>query len=116
LPVGLTSSWIGCHADRPELAELFGDDIAVQARPTRSTGAARHSLYCCSGIPVPIERLTVEFPGDPEHLIFNGPKMRRCGETVSVDQRIGPNARVRPDYLRGFRFHALRHPDCAFRA
>jgi hypothetical protein len=44
-PVGLISFWIGCHADPPELAELFGDDIAVRARRTRSTGAARHSLY-----------------------------------------------------------------------
>jgi hypothetical protein len=29
-PVGLTSFWIGCHADKPALAELFGDDIAVR--------------------------------------------------------------------------------------
>jgi heme oxygenase (mycobilin-producing) len=43
-PVGLTSFWIGCHADRPELAELIGDDIAVRARRIRSTGGARHSL------------------------------------------------------------------------
>ena len=41
---GSNSFWIGCHADRPELAELFGDDIAVRARRTRSTGAARYSL------------------------------------------------------------------------
>ena len=90
----------------------------LPSRPVvpRATGAARHSLYGCSGSPLPIERLTVEFPGDPEHLIFNGPKVRRCGETVTVDQRIGPNARVRPDYLRGLPVPRSAPPDCAFRA
>ncbi len=43
-PVGLISFWIGCHADPPELAELFGDDLAVRARRTRSM--ARRVIRC----------------------------------------------------------------------
>jgi heme oxygenase (mycobilin-producing) len=44
-PVGLTSFWIGCKADRPELAEFFATILPFGPGCTRSTGAARHTPY-----------------------------------------------------------------------
>jgi integrase len=81
-----------------KFAELQNGE-RVPGRPKSDAGLRTVALP--SVLVAVVRQHLAEFPpSDPEDLIFNGPKGRRCGETTSIDQRVGPNASPRPDSLR----------------